>query len=201
MRLLRVILVLWVPGISASALAQAASQPAVTPEIANETYRGERKTALATYFQSLVDADKEYLAALSEAIKFAARSGNQDFARSLDAEQAEVAQTAKEDAAMLAESESPSGGEMIHPEQAVSGGRVVVISAVWGADQKSVDVSMAVRKLIAAGVSAKADNDTLGNDPSPGQTKMLHIKASVDGVIRQYDLWEGTALPGELFVH
>ena len=198
-------IVVVVLSLTVHAFAQAAptSQPAAAANPAMDAYRADRKRALVVYRQAIVDADQKYIAALNNMHAYALQRGDTEAARNYDTERAEITEVAREDRIKLAATRAAPDGELVPPVQAISAGGkwVIILRATWGADDRTAEVSAAVRRMVAAGNTGFVTNELMGTDPYPGATKKLHIEAIVEGAEKTYDVWGGTSLPDELLGH
>ncbi len=74
----------------------------------------------------------------------------------------------------------------------------IVVSARWGGGQKWVDVTATLKEwLTGDDDTIRADNDTLGSDPTPGWQKHLEITYKKDGEQKTISITENEKVPME----
>ena len=81
-------------------------------------------------------------------------------------------------------------------------GQYQILQAVYGTDQRSIDVTDRLKQLAARDQRFKLTNDLFNNvDPAPGQRKMLRIHArGPDGQPRTFDYIEYSWVDGAQFL-
>ena len=80
-------------------------------------------------------------------------------------------------------------------------GQYQILQAVYGTDQRSIDVTDRLKQLAARDQRFKLTNDLFNNvDPAPGQRKMLRIHArGPDGQPHTFDYIEYSWVDGAQF--
>lgn len=85
------------------------------------------------------------------------------------------------------------GGD-VEPVRGGRNGRVQVLEARWGADQRWADVTREVQTMLSRGDRPAIENKWLGLDPAPRVVKTLWVRYERDGRVREAQLQEHDSL-------